>query len=116
MGKRIIALIAVMLCAVNCWGMLPGFHKIPASGETASNVTFYLNCDSATTGQTPTVGTGTVTIGASVTAVTGQVSGGLHSTAGNSAGRIVIPASSNINQAVGTIGMYINPGQPANQH
>ena len=32
MGKRIIALIAVLLCAGNCWGMLPGFHKVPANG------------------------------------------------------------------------------------
>lgn len=37
MGKRIIALLVLLLVASSAWGMLPGFNKVSASGDTIPN-------------------------------------------------------------------------------
>lgn len=74
-----------------------------ASGLTP---TFYFNANSATSGQSPTIGTGTVTIGAGTAAVTGVVGNALEidSTWG---GSLNFPGSGNISATTGTLGFYI---------
>jgi len=78
--------------------------------ETAAStvdVDYYFNFDAATNGQSPQIGSGTITIGSSVNTSTGQVSNSLVSDDSWSAGRIGIPTSGNLGLNIGTIGVWM---------
>jgi hypothetical protein len=86
-----------------------------AAGVDTSDVPFYWNMDSATSGISPQKGFGTITIGASWTSVTGSVSNAVdNNNAGNAAGRITISTwtvgtSFNIDMSKGRVGFYFFP-------
>jgi hypothetical protein len=72
------------------------------------DVVFYFNCNSKTNNQSPTIGSGTVSIGQTNTVVTGQVGNALRTNGGTwRDSKIGIPAA-NFDLAVGTIGFWIN--------
>lgn len=71
-----------------------------------SEILFYFNCNSATTGQSPTKGSGTVAITSGISAVAGPVGNAL--AIGGNYRSISFPPSGNFNPALGTIGLYIN--------
>ena len=79
-----------------------------------SDVPFYWNCDTATSGQSPQKGAGTITIGAAYTSTTAVVGNGVdNNNTGNSGGRITISTSSaglnNIDMSKGRVGMWVYP-------
>jgi hypothetical protein len=90
----------------------PALQAVVGAGSTGvvtdPEIIFYFNCDSVTSGQTPTKGSGVVTIGTGLTAVTGQVGNGIQRSA--TGGTVSFPASGNIVASAGTIGFWLyNP-------
>lgn len=84
---------------------------VTASAPNTSDVPFYHNCNSITSGAAPTKGSGTVTIGASYTSVAAQVSNGWqNNNAGNAGGRITFDQA-NLQMSEGRIGFWIKPAE-----
>ena len=82
----------------------PGVKGYASSGPP---ITYYFNADSATSGQPPTIGTGTLTIGAGVSTTTGVVSNAI--VANGTWGRgPSFPVSGNLSYSTGTMGFWIN--------
>ena len=104
MKRLTLIIIGVLLCTPLYSDMNPYIAGVPVSGGGDSDIIFYFNCDSATSGQTPQKGSGTVTINANFSASTGQVGNALVTSSGWS--RIQIPTSGNIDLGCGTIGFY----------
>jgi hypothetical protein len=108
MKRYIILLIGVVLLAGTAYAN-PFMQLVAGRPPSGSPVTFYFNANSATSGQAPSIGTGTVTIGSSVTAVTGQVGNSLYtSTSRWNNGSINFPSSGNIDFARGAVGFWVN--------
>lgn len=119
-----LSLVAALCCGVLVAGTsLVIQQRLTASGGggggggSTSDILFYANADSKTTGQSPQKGTGTITIGTSVSSATAIVSNGWdNNNAGNTAGRISISTTSNIDMSQGRAGFYMYPresGAPA---
>lgn len=77
------------------------------SGVGGPTISYYFNANSATTGQSPTVGSGTVTISSGCSAISGAVGNAVYCTGDWE--QIEIPVANIISTSVGTLGMYITP-------
>lgn len=104
-------LIAFMLFTSPCLaGMGIGGFPYPGPGmvvgaSSSSAITFYTNADSITSGQSPTVGSGTITM-SGVSSVASTISNGWGFTSAASASSF--PVSGNFDKETGTIGFYLN--------
>jgi len=113
MKKLLLALIVVALptvcrAGVRSRGPNPGvFVKTVASTSTA-DITYYWAMDSATSGQSPQKGSGTITIGASWVSTTAVVGTNAlyNSNTGNSGGKITV-SSTSWNFTAGRWGAYM---------
>lgn len=74
----------------------------PPSGPTP---TFYFSADSATSGQSPTIGSGSVSIDSGTVTTTG-VAGNALTCSSAWGGSLYFPASGNLSTTIGTIGFY----------
>jgi len=103
----ILLLTASLACAGSVQDKIKGVIAKSAAAPAGPNITFYFNCDDNTTGQSPTIGSGTVTIGASVLETSGQVGNALDQNNADFAdGSFRFAPSGNISADVGTIGFW----------
>ena len=96
--------IASPVLAFQGMGPGPGVKGYASSGPSIS---YYFNCDASTTGQSPTIGSGTIEVTSGCSTVSGAVGNALYCT-GDWEG-IFIPVANLMSTAAGTLGMYVTP-------